>query len=172
MRPGRKALRPLWLSCKPGIAPAVHPDAHPAGAPYAPHPLHKVTGWPHRKPDPSFDQRIAAIESADHYARAGRATVMCIDEKTAVSVRTPLHPDTRSLDEGRRHKFEYRRAGTLSWYGLHRITGLRIGDQRSHALLTALPMFTLQTNGFATANCDCSSRSYAAWTPTPSPRGR
>jgi len=29
-----------------------------------------------------------------------------------------------------------------------RITGLRIGEQRSHALLTALPMFTLQTNGF------------------------
>ncbi len=29
-----------------------------------------------------------------------------------------------------------------------RITWLRIGEQRSHALLTALPMFTLQTNGF------------------------
>ncbi len=29
-----------------------------------------------------------------------------------------------------------------------RITGLRIGEQRSHALLTALPMFKLQTNGF------------------------
>jgi len=29
-----------------------------------------------------------------------------------------------------------------------RITGLRIGEQRSHALLTAMPMFTLQTNGF------------------------
>ncbi len=29
-----------------------------------------------------------------------------------------------------------------------RITGLRIGDQRSHALLAALPMFKLQTNGF------------------------
>lgn len=29
-----------------------------------------------------------------------------------------------------------------------RITGLRIGERRSHVLLTALPMFTLQTNGF------------------------
>jgi hypothetical protein len=33
-----------------------------------------------------------------------------------------------------------------------RVTGLRIGDQRSHALLTALPMFKLQTNGFRNAD--------------------
>jgi hypothetical protein len=33
-----------------------------------------------------------------------------------------------------------------------RVTGLRIGDQRSHALLNALPMFKLQTNGFRNAD--------------------
>ena len=30
-----------------------------------------------------------------------------------------------------------------------RIPGLRLGEQRSHALLTALPLFRLQPNGFA-----------------------
>ncbi len=33
-----------------------------------------------------------------------------------------------------------------------RITGLRIGEQRSHALLTALPMFQLHTDGFRNAD--------------------
>lgn len=79
--------------------------------------VHKVTGWLHRKPDPLFDQRVAAIEAAVLDARAGRATVVCIDEKTAVSVRTPIHPDTRAPGGGRRREFEYRRAATLSWYG-------------------------------------------------------
>ena len=79
--------------------------------------VHKVRGWLHRKPDPLFDQRIAAIEEAITAARAGVATVVCLDEKTALSVRTPIHPDTYGPGGRRRREFEYARAGTISWYG-------------------------------------------------------
>ena len=79
--------------------------------------LHRVRGWLHRKPDPRFDQRIAAIEAAVAEARAGTRTVICLDEKPAVGVRTPRHRDTRGPDGIRRREFEYTRHGTISWYG-------------------------------------------------------
>jgi transposase len=79
--------------------------------------VHRVRGWLHRKPDPLFAARIAAIEAAVAAARAGAGTVVCLDEKTAVPVRTPGHPDSYGPDGRRRREFEYRRAGTVAWYG-------------------------------------------------------
>ena len=79
--------------------------------------IHRVRGWLHRKADPRFAACVGAIEDAVAAARAGAATVVCLDEKTAVSVRTPIHPDTYGGDGTRRREFEYRRAGTVSWYG-------------------------------------------------------
>src|SRR3954449_1580844 len=79
--------------------------------------VHRVRGWLHRKPDPQFEERIAAIEAAVAVARRGQRTVLCLDEKTALPVRTPCHPDTYGPDGRRRREFEYHRAGTLAWYG-------------------------------------------------------
>jgi transposase len=79
--------------------------------------VHRVRGWLHRKPDPHFDERIVAIEAAVADARAGRGTVICLDEKTAVPVRIPCHRDSYGPDGRRRREFEYRRAGTVAWYG-------------------------------------------------------
>jgi hypothetical protein len=79
--------------------------------------VHRVRGWLHRKPDPQFEERIAAIEAAVAVARRGQRTVLCLDEKTALAVRTPCHPDTYGPDGRRRREFEYHRAGTLAWYG-------------------------------------------------------
>ena len=79
--------------------------------------VHRVRGWLHRKADPRFNDRIDAIEAAVAGARAGSTTVVCLDEKTAVPVRTPIHPDTHGPGGTRRREFEYRRAGTISWYG-------------------------------------------------------
>lgn len=84
--------------------------------------VHRVKGWLHRKPDPLFEVRVAAIEAAVDDARAGTRTVVCLDEKTAVPVRTPCHRDTRGPDETRRREFEYIRAGTVSWYGTQDVT--------------------------------------------------
>src|SRR3954451_10012617 len=56
--------------------------------------VHRVHGWLHRKPDPLFDARIAAIEAAVAAAAAGHSAVICLDEKTAVGVRTPCHRDS------------------------------------------------------------------------------
>src|SRR4051795_34535 len=50
--------------------------------------VHRVRGWLHRKPDPQFEERIAAIEAAVAVARRGQRTVLCLDEKTALPVRT------------------------------------------------------------------------------------
>ena len=44
--------------------------------------------------------------------------MVCLDEKTAVPVRTPRHAETRGPDGTRRREFEHRRAGTISWYGI------------------------------------------------------
>src|SRR3954463_13214489 len=79
--------------------------------------VHRVRGWLHRKPDPQFEERIAAIEAAVAVARRGQRTVLCLDEKTALPVRTPCHPDTYGPDGRRRREFEYHRAGTLAGYG-------------------------------------------------------
>lgn len=94
-------------------------------------PVHKVRGWLHRKPDAAFDDRLAAIEAAVGAARAGAATVVCLDEKTAVGVRTPCHVTTRGRDGVRRREFEYVRAGTISWYGTQDVTSGAVGLIRS-----------------------------------------
>src|SRR3954454_6535633 len=57
------------------------------------------------------------IEAAVAVARRGQRTVLCLDEKTALPVRTPCHPDTYGPDGRRRRGVEYHRAGTLAWYG-------------------------------------------------------
>ena len=93
--------------------------------------VHTVRGWLHRKPDPNFDQRIAAIEDAVAQARAGRRTVVCLDEKTAVPVRTPCHAETRGPDGTRRREFEYRRRGTISWYGVQDVATGAVALHRS-----------------------------------------
>src|SRR3954452_6525286 len=85
--------------------------------------VHRVRGWLHRKPDPLFDARIAAIDAAEAAAGAGHSAVLCLDEKTAVGARTPCHRDSYGPDGRRRREFEYRRAGT----GLVRHPG---GDRR------------------------------------------
>ena len=94
--------------------------------------IHKVRGWLHRKSDPRFAARIAAIEHAVAGARAGTATVVCIDEKTAVSVRTPIHPDTHGAEGMRRREFEYTRAGTISWYGTQDVATGAVALHRAH----------------------------------------
>ena len=99
--------------------------------------VHRVRGWLHRKADPRFNERIAAIEAAVAAARAGSAAVVCIDEKTAVPVRTPIHPDTYGPGTVRRREFEYTRAGTISWYGTQDVaTGavaLRRAEERMNS---------------------------------------
>ncbi len=103
---------------------------------------HKVTGWLHRKPDPLFDQRIAAIEAAVAAARTGSATVVCIDEKTAVGVRPPAHRDTRSRAGTIRREFEYRRAGTISWYGTQDVASGAVALHRARTRMDS-PAFTM-----------------------------
>ncbi len=44
--------------------------------------------------------------------------MLSLDEKTAYSVRTPVRADTRGSDGTLYREFEYRRRGTLSWYGV------------------------------------------------------
>src|SRR3954467_4841154 len=85
--------------------------------------VHRVRGWLHRKPDPLFDARIAAIEAAVAAAGAGHSAVICLDEKTAVGVRTPCHRDSYGPDGRRRREFEYRRAGNLAWEGTQEASG-------------------------------------------------
>src|SRR3954453_22014108 len=74
--------------------------------------VHLVRGWLHRNPDPRFDQRIAAIEAAVADARAGRRTVLCLDEKTAVAVRSPCRAASHGPRGRSRRELEYRRRGS------------------------------------------------------------
>lgn len=96
----------------------------------------------HRKPDPLFEARIAAIEAAVAAARTGKATVVCIDEKTAVSVRTPIHADTRAPGGGRRREFEYHRSGTISWYGTQDVATGAVALRRAQDRMDS-PAFTM-----------------------------
>lgn len=103
---------------------------------------HKITGWLHRKPDPLFEVRIAAIEAAVAAARTGAATVVCIDEKTAVGVRPPARPDTRSRAGIIRREFEYHRAGTISWYGTQDVKTGAVALRRAEDRMDS-PAFTM-----------------------------
>ena len=77
--------------------------------------VHQVRGWLNRKPDPLFDEKLEKIHEAVSAAQRGEKRVVCLDEKTGVSVHTPLHLDV--FTRGRRlREFEYKRNGTLSWY--------------------------------------------------------
>lgn len=83
--------------------------------------------------DPLFDERTGAIEDAVCSARArARTVVVCLIEKTAVSVPTPIHHDTRGREGVRRREFEYRRAGTVSWYGSQDVATGPVGPRRAH----------------------------------------
>jgi hypothetical protein len=112
--------------------------------------VHRVRSWLHRKPDPHFAERIAAIEAAVAAARAGERTVICLDEKTAVGVRTPCHRDTRGPDGVRRREFEYRRAGTVAWYGTQEATTGTIALRRAHARMDSAA-FTATLDDLVTA---------------------
>jgi transposase len=105
--------------------------------------VHLVRGWLHRTPDPHFDERIAAIQAAVADARAGRRTVICLDEKTALPVRTPCHPDSHGPDGRRRREFEYRRAGTVAWYGTQEATTGTIALRRARTRMDSAAFTTV-----------------------------
>jgi transposase len=87
--------------------------------------VHRVKGWLHRREDPDFESRVAAVQSviAGTGTNAGDDPypVFSLDEKTAYSVRTPIRPDSRSRSGVVRREFEYVRGGTLSWYGVQNV---------------------------------------------------
>ena len=80
--------------------------------------VHRVRGWLHRREDPNFETRVAAVEGAIAAAGADPFPVLCLDEKTAYPVRTPTRLDSRDAHGRRRREFEYVRRGTASWYGI------------------------------------------------------
>ncbi len=80
--------------------------------------VHRVRGWIHRRPDPDFDARVAAVQRAIAGARFGARPVLSLDEKTSDPVRTPVRADSRAGDGSLRREFDYVRKGTVSWYGV------------------------------------------------------
>jgi transposase len=75
---------------------------------------HRVRGWLTRRADPGFYLKAASV--CDLYLhRPDDSIVICIDEKTAIGVRSRTHP-TQPARPGRpsRREFEYVRHGTVS----------------------------------------------------------
>jgi transposase len=75
---------------------------------------HQVRGWLTRKEDPSFWERAADVCGL-YLSPPTNAIVLSVDEKTAISARSPKHP-TRPARAGRPalKEFEYRRNGVAS----------------------------------------------------------
>ncbi len=149
--------------------------------------VHQVRGWLHRRPDPHFTTKVAAVQSIINGAADDAYPVLSLDEKTALSVRTPICADTRDRHGRTRREFEYVRAGTISWYGIQDIATGRIAMHRATARMDSVaftgllgelieqhgPIFTLvMDNGSAHT-----SRHTTAWLaehpgsrwPTPGP---
>ncbi|PRY03394.1 transposase [Kineococcus rhizosphaerae] len=80
--------------------------------------VHQVRGWVHRRADPDFNTRVAAVEAAVTAAGDDPFPVLCLDEKTSHPLRVPVLPDSRDGRGRRRREFEYVRHGTISWYGI------------------------------------------------------
>ena len=80
--------------------------------------VHQVRGWVHRRADPDFETRVAAVEDAIAAAASDPFPVLCLDEKTSHPLRIPVRPDSRDVHGRRRREFEYVRHGTISWYGI------------------------------------------------------
>ena len=87
--------------------------------------VHRVIGWLGRRGDPDFDLKVAAVQAAITSAGNGEDPhpVLSLDEKTAYSVRTPVRADTHGSDGTIYREFEYRRRGTISWYGVQEVAG-------------------------------------------------
>jgi transposase len=83
--------------------------------------VHRVKGWLHRRGDPTFESRVAAVQSVVTRARDDPYPVLSLDEKTAYSVRTPVRADSRSCSGVVHREFEYVRAATLSWCGVQNV---------------------------------------------------
>jgi transposase len=75
---------------------------------------HQVRGWLTRKEDPSFWERAADVCGL-YLSPPTNAIVLSVDEKTAMSARSPKHP-TKRARPGRPalKEFEYRRNGVAS----------------------------------------------------------
>jgi transposase len=75
---------------------------------------HQVRGWLTRKEDPSFWERAADVCGL-YLSPPTNAIVLSVDEKTAMSARSPKHP-TKAAKPGRPalKEFEYRRNGVAS----------------------------------------------------------
>lgn len=75
---------------------------------------HQVRGWLTRKEDPSFWERAADVCGL-YLSPPTNAIVLSVDEKTAISARSPKHP-TKPVGPGRPalKEFEYRRNGVAS----------------------------------------------------------
>ena len=75
---------------------------------------HQVRGWLTRKEDPSFWERAADVCGL-YLSPPTNAIVLSVDEKTAISARSPKHP-TKPARPGRPalKEFEYRRNGVAS----------------------------------------------------------
>lgn len=80
--------------------------------------VHRVVSWLHRRDDPDFDARVAAVQEVITAATQDPRPVLSVDEKTAYSVRTPVMADTRGGDGVLYREFEYIRRGAISWYGV------------------------------------------------------
>lgn len=78
--------------------------------------VHRVKGWLHRRDDPDFESRVAAVQTVIAGAVEDPYPVFSLDERTAYSVRTPIRTDSRTRSGVVRREFEYVRAGTVSWY--------------------------------------------------------
>lgn len=95
--------------------------------------VHQVRGWLHRRPDPDFAAKVGAVQAIITGAGDDPHPVLSLDEKTAFSVRTPICPDTRDRQGRTRREFEYRRAGTISWYGVQDMATGRLAMHRASA---------------------------------------
>ena len=105
--------------------------------------VHQIRGWLHRRPDPDFATKVAAVQSVIAGAADDPYPVLSLDEKTAFSVRTPICPDTGDRHGRTRREFEYQRRGTISWYGVQDVATGRVDMRRATARMDSVAFTAL-----------------------------
>ncbi|WP_328295906.1 IS630 family transposase [Kineococcus sp. NBC_00420] len=108
--------------------------------------VHQVRGWIHRRTDPDFDTKVAAVQHVVANAALDPYPVLSLDEKTAFSVRTPVCADTRDRQGRTRREFEYVRRGTISWYGVQDVATGAVSMRRATARMDSAAFTDLLKN--------------------------
>jgi hypothetical protein len=119
--------------------------------------VHGIRGGIHRRPDPGFDAKVAAVQHVVTTSADDPHPVLRLDERTAFLVRIPVPADTRDRHGRIRREFEHIRRGTISWYGVQGVATDQVSMRKAStrmdpATFTGLlqeltdqhgPMFTL-----------------------------